>query len=252
MRADLYTFEPLLNARSPEQIFQFLDRQCGQLGYTGYFYSPLLGAPGANRLLKDDAQVAEGDDLVRQQAYSTYPSSWLRHYQEVGHVNIDPVLKRIAGSNLPVFWDDVARIEKKHIVLDEARQHGLANGMAVAVCGIDGSRAVLSLATDIPAEKDPGHKAAIAGQSLLTVLQVHEAIQRLEAQSIAPLPQLTPREKECLSWAAVGKTSWEIANILSVSERAITFHMVNATKKLNATNRRQAVVRAISLRLIEP
>lgn len=122
----------------------------------------------------------------------------------------------------------------------------------MAVSGIDGNRAVLSIATDIPAGKDPGLKAAIAGQSLLTVLHVHEAVQRLDEQAVAPLPQLTSREKECLTWAAQGKTSWEIANILSVSERTITFHMVNATKKLNATNRRQAVVRAISLRLIMP
>lgn len=70
--------------------------------------------------------------------------------------------------------------------------------------------------------------------------------------SNAPIPSLTSREKECLQWAAAGKTSWEIARILSVSERTVIFHIGNATKKLGATNRRQAVARAISLRLIAP
>jgi DNA-binding CsgD family transcriptional regulator len=253
MSVDLYTFENLLNASSHDLIFNFLDRQCGQLGYHGYFYSPLLSRRGGEQLFKDSKQVVEGDTLLQHNVFTTYPASWIRHYQEAGHVAIDPVIKRIAASNLPVFWNDVSRGKKMHVVFDEARQHGLANGLTVAVSGMQGSRAVLSMATDIAAEKSPRHLSSTAGQALLTVLHVHEAIQRLDASAVASaLPQLTPREKECLLWAAQGKTSWEIANILSVSERAITFHMVNATKKLDATNRRQAVVRAISLRLIEP
>ena len=251
MTADLYTFEGLLNARSHDHIAGFLERQCDQLGYNGYFYAPLLGEQGAERLFKDGRQVVEGDHLARQNAFTSYPAAWVRRYQEAGHVNTDPVIKRIAASNLPVFWDEVSRKEKKHIVFDEARQHGLANGMTVAASDVHGGRAVLSMATDVAAGPAPCDRMALAGQALLTVLHAHEAIQRLAVQAATP-PRLTQREKECLVWAAKGKTSWEIANILAVSERAITFHMVNATKKLNATNRRQAVVRAISLRLIHP
>ncbi|MBF0110096.1 MAG: autoinducer binding domain-containing protein [Magnetococcales bacterium] len=57
--------------------------------------------------------------------------------------------------------------------------------------------------------------------------------------------ELTEREKECLRWAADGKTSWETGMILNVSERTVNFHLANAQKKLMATNKIQAVARAI-------
>lgn len=250
MTADLYAFETLLSVNSHEQIFSFLDRQCDQLGYDSYFYSPLLSNQGTAKLFREQERIVEGDNLVRQHTYTTYPASWVRRYQEAGHVLSDPVFRHVSSSNLPVFWASAA--PPNHIVLDEARQHGLADGLAVPVCGMQGDRAVLSIATGMPAEKSQAHKTATAGLAVLTVLHVHEAIQRIAGNAAAATPRLTRRERECLLWAAKGKTTWEIANILALSERTITFHMVNATKKLNATNRRQAVVRAISLRLIDP
>jgi DNA-binding CsgD family transcriptional regulator len=74
--------------------------------------------------------------------------------------------------------------------------------------------------------------------------------------SKGPVPlkkiNLTEREKECLLWAAEGKTGWEIANIVSISERTVTFHLQNASQKLGVVNRRQAISRALSMGLIEP
>jgi LuxR family transcriptional activator of bioluminescence operon len=64
--------------------------------------------------------------------------------------------------------------------------------------------------------------------------------------------QLTNREKECLLWAAEGKSSWEIARILNISENTVIFHFKNASKKLNVTNRQQAIARAIAHGLITP
>jgi LuxR family quorum-sensing system transcriptional regulator CciR len=63
---------------------------------------------------------------------------------------------------------------------------------------------------------------------------------------------LSDREKECLGWAAAGKSSWDIAVILSISENTVNFHVKNAMKKLGATRRTLAVVKAINLGLIDP
>jgi DNA-binding CsgD family transcriptional regulator len=52
---------------------------------------------------------------------------------------------------------------------------------------------------------------------------------------------LTPRESECLTWAARGKTSEEIAQILHRSTETIEFHLSNAMLKLHARNRAHAV-----------
>lgn len=65
-----------------------------------------------------------------------------------------------------------------------------------------------------------------------------------------PLPRLTSREIECLSWTSLGKTSGEIAVILAVSEHAVVRHLTSAARKLSALNRGNAVAKAIRLGLM--
>lgn len=62
---------------------------------------------------------------------------------------------------------------------------------------------------------------------------------------------LSPRECECLEWAAKGKTSWETSQILGITESTIIYHLRNATRKLNAANRLHAVTKALKASLIE-
>ena len=57
--------------------------------------------------------------------------------------------------------------------------------------------------------------------------------------------QLTDREKEILGWLIEGKSSWDIGQILSISERTVKFHVNNICIKLNAVNRTHAVAKAI-------
>ncbi len=63
---------------------------------------------------------------------------------------------------------------------------------------------------------------------------------------------LTDREIDCLTWAARGKTSTEIAQIVGTSKRNVDFHIETACRKLDVATRVQAVVKAVSGRLIEP
>lgn len=56
---------------------------------------------------------------------------------------------------------------------------------------------------------------------------------------------LTRREIECLQWAAVGKSEWEISQILGISEHTSEKHLLNAKAKLGASNRAHAVAEAI-------
>lgn len=56
---------------------------------------------------------------------------------------------------------------------------------------------------------------------------------------------LSRRELECLHWSALGKTSWETAIILGLSERTINFHVRNACNKLRVHSRRAAVTMAL-------
>jgi DNA-binding NarL/FixJ family response regulator len=62
--------------------------------------------------------------------------------------------------------------------------------------------------------------------------------------------RLTEREQEVLTWVGRGKTSSEIATILGLRERTVNFHCDQAMKRLDVTNRTQAVAKAVGEGLI--
>ena len=58
---------------------------------------------------------------------------------------------------------------------------------------------------------------------------------------------LTVRQIECLRWAALGKTDYEIGIILGCSHAGVRYHISRACERLGATNRTQSVFRACQL-----
>jgi DNA-binding CsgD family transcriptional regulator len=63
--------------------------------------------------------------------------------------------------------------------------------------------------------------------------------------------RLTFKEIECLCWCKEGKTNWEIAEIMSISEKTVEFHLSNTIRKLEVTNRITAVVKGIQRGIIQ-
>lgn len=74
----------------------------------------------------------------------------------------------------------------------------------------------------------------------------------IEAEADARAPRLSPRELECLLWAGAGKTTMEIADLLSVADGTVEEYFSRAAKKLGAATRAQACVKAVLLGLIRP
>lgn len=64
------------------------------------------------------------------------------------------------------------------------------------------------------------------------------------------LQTLTDREKEVLKWQARGKTAWETAVILDISERTVRFHVDSIMQKLDAVNKSHAIAVALDLGII--
>jgi len=65
-----------------------------------------------------------------------------------------------------------------------------------------------------------------------------------------PIDTLTTRETEVLSFVAQGSNNQEIAEKLFVREVTIKTHLNNIFKKLNVSNRTQAVLLAMQLKII--
>lgn len=136
--------------------------------------------------------------------------------------------------------------------MDEARDHGLATGISFPMHA-RGEVGVFSLIMDRDLARNRHQVLQAAARGHLLTAYVQETARGLMFQGAGEeAVRLTPRESECLLWAAAGKTAWETARLLAVSERTVVFHLGNAARKLGVANRRQAVARAIVQGLIQP
>lgn len=99
-----------------------------------------------------------------------------------------------------------------------------------------------------------------AMQWMLRVLQpsLRMAFARVEYHTEAVRPggatedddtELTERQLEILHWVKLGKTNYEISQILDISALTVKNHMQKLFKKLNVHNRAQAVARVMDMRL---
>lgn len=70
---------------------------------------------------------------------------------------------------------------------------------------------------------------------------IYNTYRRITDDGVVVDFQLTPREVECVHWAAQGKTSWEISKILGITERTVNFHLSNSMQKTGSCNRQQLV-----------
>ena len=95
----------------------------------------------------------------------------------------------------------------------------------------------------------PLHSEQQQARPMFWQLLVPYLEQTLLSQQRARL-QLTERELQCIAWAAASKTSWEISQILGISERTVNFHIQNSLQKSGALNRTQLVQRCRELGLV--
>lgn len=80
----------------------------------------------------------------------------------------------------------------------------------------------------------------------LSLLDIRADVQQAP---LGPI-RLSPREYECLQWAAEGKTAWETGMLLSIAEGSVAKVLASAIRRLGCVTKPQAVVKALRLGLI--
>lgn len=173
----------------------------------------------------------------------TYSSEWVEHYKTEQFVDVDPAIQVGLRRMLPIDWAEFDRKDKKvRRLFGEASEFGLGRrGISMPVHGRHGDRALFSVTSDA-GERDWHHlRLRYMRDFQLLALHMHQAILRLEGGWSAPRSVLSPRERECLQWIAEGKTYWECAMILGLSEHTVRCYLESARHKLGAANNSHAV-----------
>ncbi len=183
-----------------------------------------------------------------------YPIDWLERYVEKEYVKIDPVIAHCTSSQIAYCWDKLKDSIEPAVIdfTHDASNYGFIGGISIGVNTHHGNNSILSVATDIVITKNSKQYYMVS--LYMTALQPHiyEAINRVSSYKQTQDCSLSKRELDCLLWSAEGKTSDEVATILLIKTPTVVFHLKNAIKKLEVTNRNQAIAKAILLRLITP
>lgn len=175
-----------------------------------------------------------------------WPVEWLERYVARNYVDHDPVVSHMKDLQAPFEWREASRgirVDRDSgEVMGDAREFKLRDGLAFPLVTLEGQIVMVSLGGE--AVELSGAEFGLV--SLVSTYAVGRAMQlhTMVANTIDHI-ELTPRERECLKWAAVGKSEWEISQILGISEHTSEKHLLNAKSKLGAVNRVQAVAEAI-------
>jgi LuxR family transcriptional activator of conjugal transfer of Ti plasmids len=182
----------------------------------------------------------------------SYPTAWVSHYLDRGYSALDPVVTRGAGQTAPFRWStivDAAPLNaKEDAYYKEAHDFGLADGLGVPVLSRSGTASMFSMASD-EKQQELDKRLSVYRFHLISIALAFDAVMdrlRRGERQVQNLVKLSGRERECLLWVMRGKSSRDIAQILSITERTVVFHIENAKKKLGVTTRSQAVVKAIT------
>jgi LuxR family quorum-sensing system transcriptional regulator CciR len=61
----------------------------------------------------------------------------------------------------------------------------------------------------------------------------------------AERPRLTDRQRDCIFWAARGKSDWEISQILGIAHETVIQYMKQARGRYGVVNRTQLSIHAL-------
>lgn len=182
--------------------------------------------------------------------YSDYPVAWRDRYEAQAYATVDPIVRHCLNANRPLLWNrEHYRQPSESAFFEEAAVHELQQGLALPLHGPRGEAGMLCL------KPEHGESAGTMIRSLpmATLLRDYAMERVLKAPTEhGSTVHLTHREKEVLQWSAVGKTTWEIAMILSCTTSAIDFHFKNIRRKFQVSSRQMAVLKAIQQKLITP
>jgi LuxR family transcriptional regulator, quorum-sensing system regulator BjaR1 len=183
-----------------------------------------------------------------------WPDEWAARYRDQNYVHVDPVIRQVRRANRPFMWAD-APLNTNDVaakkVLNEATEFGLVEGFAVPIYTTHGFQAIVTFGAQ-ELELNTSEQAALH----LVAIYAHQAIRSLlpnngkENTDWKLDKPLSLREIECMKWTAAGKTAYEISVITGISDRTVEHYIASSMRKLNATNRAQAVAEALRFRVI--
>ncbi len=223
-----------LSCETPEQ-FRALVEKLGKL--IRFDYSIAGFVTSANGELRSYSIIS-----------TNYPPEWLKVYEGNGYPYIDPLVRENFATFELQYWKDTYRkhMPPRKFIMD-ARDFKLNDGYTIGARNRNGSNgSIFTISSGLmKQEKRTGTVLRVMAPHL------HNCMARIQKAAKKQGIKISFREKEVLSWLKEGKSSWDISEILHVSENTVNFHIKNIMQKLDTVNRSQAVAKALEAGVID-
>lgn len=218
---------------SMEESGSYLQRARDKLGVLNFSYWYL----GTSNRLPD-----------RMTWVSTYDQRYMDIYKTQMSPLGDPAFDICFARGLPVDWAEVRTSHEEVNPMHEiAESYGVGRqGISFPIKEPGVGSAMFSVNFECPDNYWSQVRQDLVSGLHLFAHYFHQRMHGVIAARPATAEfDLSPREREVLKWAAEGKTAWETAQLLGVSERAIRLYTENAINKLRAKTKTQAVAIAV-------
>ncbi len=244
--------EEILYADQASSVFEILRVQAAKMGFENFGL--------AMRASVSNQAGCQADSEVSLQ--HNYRSDWAASYTNLRNPAVAQTDARILLAKLALpasAWNTRGAMSSPimgKLIPGAAKQLGIAGefgmraGITVPLQSRDLEWGFCSFSTgdsyDLTA-----FEACIGDASLLANIAATRIMQTRASAVATPAPgHLSPREVEVLRWCAIGKTSWEISQILKLSERTVNFHLSRIAQRLGVRGRSAACAAAIARKLI--
>lgn len=175
-----------------------------------------------------------------------YPDDWAEWFDEKSLGGSDPVHRASNMASVGFAWSelpDMIALTKQDLqILDLARRHGIGEGFTVPAHVPGEAHGSCSFAI-VTGERMPGEHLPLLQ---LVGAFAFEAARRMQRVSLSPGPvRLTDRQRECVMWAARGKSDWEISRILGISQDTVIEHLRHARERYGVGKRTLLAIHAL-------
>lgn len=177
-----------------------------------------------------------------------YPDGWEDYFEERRLGRCDPVHRASQLTTVGFAWSRLPRMIQMTAgdreVLDHAQRRGIGDGFTVPahVPGEVNGSCSFALAAGDRLPEDHLPLAQLVGAF---GFEAARRLARMRQSDPASLPRLTDRQRDCVVWAARGKTDWEIARILGISHETVIQHLKQARERYGVAKRTLLTVHAL-------
>lgn len=179
---------------------------------------------------------------------ANYPAEWIAWFDDQTLGPSDPVHRASHLTSVGFPWSRLPGLieltPRDREVLEFAASRGLGEGFTVPANVPGESHGSCSFATDAGTSlsEDQLPLAQLVGAF---AFEAARRLWRMREPSPLNVTRLTDRQRDCVVWAARGKSDWEIARILGLSHDTVSQYLKRARERYGVSKRTLLAVHAL-------